>query len=69
MTEQLLLMLHRLVSSLHCTRSMLYIHAIGQLNRLRKLQVPSPDGSAVLQNSEQFKVHLLAALEDPRVKQ
>lgn len=28
---------------------------------------PSPDGSAVLENSEQFAVHLKAAITDPRV--
>ena len=33
------------------------------------LQAPSPDGTAVLENSQQFKVHLLAAIEDPRVKE
>ena len=36
---------------------------------LMPLQAPSPDGTAVLENSEQFKVHLLAAIEDPRVKE
>lgn len=30
---------------------------------------PSPDGSAVLENSEQFQVHLKAAIMDPRVKE
>lgn len=33
------------------------------------LQAPSPDGSAVLENSEQFQVHLKAAIMDPRVKE
>ncbi|DBB15701.1 TPA: hypothetical protein ACH3X3_003908 [Trebouxia sp. C0006] len=32
-------------------------------------QAPSPDGSAVLENSEQFQVHLKAAIMDPRVKE
>ncbi|KAL3136183.1 hypothetical protein ABBQ32_007197 [Trebouxia sp. C0010 RCD-2024] len=32
-------------------------------------EVPSPDGAAALEHSEQFKVHLLAALEDPRVQE
>ena len=44
-------------------------YAVEKLKALTNLQVPSPDGSAVLENSEQFKVHLLAALEDARVKQ
>jgi len=33
------------------------------------VQAPSPDGSAVLENSEQFQVHLKAAIMDPRVKE